>query len=190
MIMTLSFGGCGLIRTRGLDPSAMQSLENQVPSAAGSGAGQSQASGAVDLEAAKDIALLDAGLDADSVTFVKAEQDYDDGRVEYEIEFVTDTTRYEYEVRASDGMIRGRSQEPIQNIPSVLQSQGTISVEDAKAAALSYVQVGADQAVYTDIEMDYDDGVTQYEIEFCAGGKEYSVTVNAANGEILEVEID
>ena len=44
-----------------------------------------QATGSITVEEAKTIALNHAGLTADAVTFVKAKQDYDDGRLVYEI---------------------------------------------------------------------------------------------------------
>ena len=39
-------------------------------------------------------------------------------------------------------------------------------------------------------ELDYDDGRAEYEIEFYYGGKEYSYTLDAVSGSILEYDID
>ena len=47
------------------------------------------ANGQITLEQAKETALKHAGLKADAVTFVKAEQDYENGKLVYEVEFVT-----------------------------------------------------------------------------------------------------
>ena len=56
--------------------------------------------------AAKEIALTHAGLTADQVTFIKSEIDTDDGRKQYEIEFVTkDHKEYDYEIDMYTGEI-------------------------------------------------------------------------------------
>lgn len=59
----------------------------------------------IEAETAKDIALKDAGLTVDSVRFEKAELDRDDGKLTYEIEFVSDGFEYEYEIDALSGKI-------------------------------------------------------------------------------------
>lgn len=65
-----------------------------------------QAEGLIDLEEAKAIALEQAGFTADQVTFKKAKQERDDGRLQYEIEFfVSGGTEYEYEIDASTGKV-------------------------------------------------------------------------------------
>lgn len=56
-------------------------------------------------EGAKNAALADAGVSAGDATFVKVKLDYDDGVQVYEIEFVTSTTEYDYEISASDNRV-------------------------------------------------------------------------------------
>jgi hypothetical protein len=52
-------------------------------------------------------AVLDySGLTADQVTFTKVEQDYDDGRLEWDIEFVSHGIEFEFEVDMNTGRIR------------------------------------------------------------------------------------
>lgn len=142
-----------------------------------------------DLESAKAIALSHAGLAEEEATFVKVELDYDDGVRLYELEFVTKTDKYEYEVKAADGMILKVSSEPIAKIPGNLQTEGLISAEAAKEAALSFAGLTVSDAVCTKIELDYDDGIAVYELEFFAGGAEYEFEVNAATGEVLKMEM-
>ena len=56
-------------------------------------------------EKAKQIALNHAGLSAGSVNFVKAERDYDDGQLVYEIEMRSGRMEYEYKISATNGNI-------------------------------------------------------------------------------------
>lgn len=65
-------------------------------------------------ESAKNAALTDAGVSAGDATFVKVKLDYDDGVQVYEIEFVTDTTEYDYEIAASDNRVIESESEPLE----------------------------------------------------------------------------
>ena len=51
---------------------------------------------------ARSIALADAGVSASDATFTKSKLDREDGVLVYEIEFITDSTEYEYDIRRSD----------------------------------------------------------------------------------------
>ena len=54
---------------------------------------------------ARDIALKHAGLTADQVSRLRVTFDYDDGRPEYEVDFVYDGFEYDYEIHAETGKI-------------------------------------------------------------------------------------
>ena len=79
-----------------------------VPSGAGSGTAQSGAGGTsadIGREAALAAALNHAGVSQDQVYGLEVKQEYDDGRLEYEIEFKTGSWEYEYTISAADGTI-------------------------------------------------------------------------------------
>lgn len=79
-----------------------------VPSGAGSGTAQSEAGGtAADIgrEAALAAALNHAEVSQDQVYDLEVKREYDDGRLEYEIEFKTGGWEYEYTISAADGTI-------------------------------------------------------------------------------------
>lgn len=67
----------------------------------------------IGVDKAKSIALGKAGLSSNNVTFTKAKLERDDGQVVYEIEFVTSSTEYEYEINAVNGKIISYSSEPL-----------------------------------------------------------------------------
>ena len=75
------------------------------------GATGTAAETAISMSRAREIALANAGLTADDVVFVECELSRDDGRLEYEIEFIRRTgssyTEYDYEIDANTGAIRG-----------------------------------------------------------------------------------
>lgn len=156
----------------------------------------------IGLEAAKDAALAHAGLNASDVTFIKEKSDYDDGIFQYELEFVTAETKYEYDIKAADGTILESSQEPIvqtkggahahnnHSSHSHTPSQSVITLEEAKAIALDYAGLSESQVSFSKLELDYDDDLTEYEIEFYAGRTEYSFSIDASTGKILEAETD
>lgn len=170
----------------GQDNQQPTGTDNQQP--AGQGGNQSGLANQPKLgvEEAKEAALKHAGLTSQEVTFIKEELDYDDGNTEYEIEFVTSTTKYEYEINAADGAVLGSSQEPVEQIPENLQGQGVVSVDEAKEALLNHAGFQPEQVAFTKVELEQDDGVVEYEIEFYADGKEYSGKVNASTGAIMK----
>ena len=142
------------------------------------------------IEEAKTIALQHAGLSASEVTFVKEQRDFDDGRLKYEIEFVTNTERYDYEIQADNGNVQKSSREPIEHIPANMQGKDFISVDEAKEAVLAYAKLSADEVTFTKIELEYEDGQPQYEVDFFSHDLQYSVTLHASSGMVLEMETD
>ena len=79
-----------------------------VPSGSGGGTAQSEAGGSspdIGREAALAAALNHAEVSQDQVYDLEVKQEYDDGRLEYEIEFKTGGWEYEYTISAADGTI-------------------------------------------------------------------------------------
>jgi len=63
-----------------------------------------------------------------------------------------------------------------------------IGEEKAKELALKRAELGADGVKFDRVELDNDDGVWQYEVDFRHGDIEYDIDINAENGEILSFE--
>ena len=121
---------------------------------------------------------------------VKAELDYENGRMVYEVKLISGNYEYECDVDALTGQITDFGMEQIngsQSLPSASGSSGSmISAEEAKQIAFSHS--GVTNPSY--VEIDFDDGY--YEIEFRANGYEYDYDVNAYTGAVAksQKEID
>ena len=95
-------------RTQTGSSTGSSGASGNVPSGAGSGTAQSGAGGtATDIgrEDALAAALNHAGVSQDQVYDLEVKREYDDGRLEYEIEFKTGGWEYEYTISAADGAI-------------------------------------------------------------------------------------
>ena len=142
-------------------------------------------------EKAKSIALSHAGFTASQVQRLKVEKDYDDGRLEYEVEFYAGTTEYDYTISGTDGTILKQDKEEHGGSQTTQPSAGSdIGAEKAKSIALSDAGFTASQVQDLQVEKDNDDGRLEYEVEFRVNGTEYEYTIPAADGTILEKDID
>ena len=141
-------------------------------------------------EAAKQAALSHAGLSASDVTDWKVKREWDDGRLEYEIEFWCGTDEYDYPIDGHSCSVLKHELErhPHQDGTHHGGSVSGITLEAAKAAALSHAGLQESQVWDMKAEMDYDDGRLEYEVEFKSGGMEYEYTIDGVTGNILSFE--
>ncbi len=65
-----------------------------------------------------------------------------------------------------------------------------ITADEAKSAALTHAKVTADSASFTKTEMDFDDGVMVYEIEFVSGNVKYEYDINATDAAVTKYETE
>ena len=153
--------------------------------------------GNISLDKAKEIALSHAGLSADQVTFVKVNMDFDDGIQKYDIKFYCNGQEYDYEINSSNGQIIQFDYDMEYNyIPnnnttnyqSNVNTTANISVERAKEIALSHAGLASNQVTFQRIELDFDNGIQKYEIEFYYNYREYSYEIDANTGNILSYE--
>jgi len=68
------------------------------------------------------------------------------------------------------------------------KSSSTISKSKAKSIALNHAEIKSKDITHYRIELDYDDGISKYEISFYVNGKEYEYDINAKTGKILSYE--
>ncbi len=146
--------------------------------------------GLITLEEAKAVALKHAKLTADQVTFVKQKLEREDGRQVYDIEFYTsDYKEYDYEIDAATGLILEFDYDADSFTPPDPSVTGTISQDKAREIALAQVP-GATAKNMTKLTLDRDDGRLIYEIEIKYNGMEYDFEINAADGVILDMDMD
>lgn len=86
---------------------------------------------------------------------------------------------------------------PAQQVPAQQQPQGgytrpqfSITLEQAKAAALKAAGMTEGQVTFTKQKQDYDDGMPEYEIEFVANNMKYEFDISGVNGAVLEQEVE
>lgn len=147
----------------------------------------------ISLQAAKAIALADAGLTEKEVTFTKAKLDSDDAISVYEIEFYSTDAEYDYEIKASNGAIldreieRKRQQSETQKV-NTATSDKYIGVDKAKSIAVDHAKVSGQEVVFSKAKLENDHGEVAYEIEFYLGQMEYEYKIDAVSGKILEYD--
>lgn len=155
----------------------------------------SSAEAKLSADEAKKIALDNAGLTNDDVTFIKAEKDSEDGKVVYEIEFYTkDNREFDYEIDANTGDIlsydtdaenyKPSSAEPSQ---STAAQEGVITEEKAKEIALAKVP-GATEENIREFKKEFDDGREEYEGTIVYNKIEYEFEIDAKTGDIIKWE--
>jgi hypothetical protein len=170
----------------------------------------------IGVEKAKAIALKDAKVS--DVTFVKVKLDTDDGVKVYDVEFYKGNVEYDYEIDAITGQIRekdldienytipqkkvapkkdntqkqsqnqAQNQSQAQNQAQPQNYSGDIGAERAKSIALG--DAGVSGVNFTKVQIDYEDGVKVYDVEFHKDNKEYEYEIDAATGSIRERSVD
>ena len=130
-------------------------------------------------EAAKTKAFAHAGVTASQAKYVEVELH---GSV-YEVEFVVNTTEYEYKINAQTGSVTHYEKDEKGNTSSV-SGTSLIGEEKAKATAFSHAGVTASQVKYLEVELHGN----AYEVEFHVGNTEYEYAIDAVSGTILRSE--
>ena len=133
------------------------------------------------------------------MAYSAVDPELDESPAHYEVEITSQTgEEFEYKIDAYTGAILESKREAADGTevpvvqPSKPAASGDIGYAKAKSVALNHAGVSESKAYDMDIELDDEDGILVYEIEFKSGGMEYSYEINAATGAILkhEAELD
>lgn len=142
--------------------------------------------GYISVEAAKQKALDDAGVKAEDAVFLKAYYDSDDLVPHFEIKFESKGFEYEYEIKASDGSVLEKDiDKETASVRKTDESKEYISAESAKSIAYEHAAVKASEVKHSKAELDRDDMVVHYDVEFVVGKYEYEYEINAETGKII-----
>lgn len=162
--------------------------------------------GSISMETAKSIAMKDAGISGESVSYSSVKLDWDDGRQVYDVDFFSVGIEYEYEILASDGTILKKKQDAewgknsgtpaghVAGQPNAAAGQsgaaqgatGYLTMEQARQKVAERIP-GVDPAnVY--IKEDYDDGRLKYEGEVYYNQTKYEFELDAATGAFTDWE--
>lgn len=159
------------------------------------------ASGAAVSEAkAKSIALKDAGLTENEVTFTSVRSDHEDGVAVFEIKFETGEKTYEYDIAKAGGKIVNFSWE-VKTPACVAAKQAARSkqtaAKSAKTGREAAIEAALNHAGLTEgevnrirCEKDYDDGREIYDVEFHKGNYEYNYDIDASTFRVLDWDRD
>lgn len=142
---------------------------------------------AITQEKAKEIALQDAGIAETDTQFLWVKEDYDDGRLVYDVEFYANGTEYDYEIEKSTGQIISSDFDIEHYSPNNGNNGGNgtiISVDKARNIVLAKVPGATANDVY--IHLDHDDGRQIYEGEIYYNRTEYEFEMDASTGNIIE----
>ena len=133
------------------------------------------------------------------MAYSAVDPELDESPAHYEVEITSQTgEEFEYKVDAYTGAILESKREAADGTevpvvqPSKPAASGDIGYAKAKSIALNHAGLSENQAYDMDIELDDEDGILVYEVEFKSGNMEYSYEINAATGAILkhEAEVD
>lgn len=73
---------------------------------------------------------------------------------------------------------------------SVTELVAKISAEDAKRTALEHAKLKEEEVKDLDVDLDRDNGVLKYEIDFRHGDIEYDYDIDAQSGKIISADKD
>ena len=160
----------------------------------------------IDMETAKEIALKDAGVSAEAISYSSAKLDWDDGRQVYEVDFFVNEIEYEYEILASSGSILKKKQDKEWKKGSGILVENTtgqsnvttgettadqknmtpVTMEQARQKVAERIPGVDPNSIY--MKEDYDHGHLKYEGEVYYDQTKYEFELDAENGMFLDWE--
>lgn len=138
-------------------------------------------------ETALAIALEHAGLREELVSNTQVDVDTDDRTPHYDVSFCDGQYDYEYEIDYMTGQILEHEKEPCDSSPTG-NTVGPMTSGEAIEYALRYAGLGRDDVTDLTCERDDDGERWRFDVEFDAGGYEYSYLIDAVTGELLQIE--
>lgn len=134
-------------------------------------------------EQAEQIALEQAGLTTEDVSRLRTVQDWENGSLEYEVEFFTEETEYDYTIDGETGTIWEESQEVWQRGN---QADSDVGSEVAQDAALDHAELTLEDTQNLRVHKELDDGYLEYEVWWLTDSYEYEYIIDGAGGTVWQ----
>ena len=129
---------------------------------------------------------------AEEIRYSEVDAELDESPAQYEVEITGQKgEEIEYKIDAYTGTILESKRETEEKTSAAQPTaSGDIGHAKAKSIALNHAGVSESKAYDMEIELDEEDGMLVYEVEFKSGGMEYSYEINAATGAIVKQEAE
>ncbi|MFV0479760.1 MAG: PepSY domain-containing protein [Anaerorhabdus sp.] len=132
------------------------------------------------------IALTHANLTQEEVEVRKSATYESQGVTLYDVEFVTSTTSYSYEINVATGNIINFYQDSRDNVTDETPSTDTLlTIADVKTIVFTHAGVAEVNIYDLDVDLEQKNGVKIYEVDFESAGFDYEYRVNASTGEVI-----
>ena len=171
-------------------PSTSGSTSTPAPAQASTPQAAAGATGKVDENEAKRIALADAGVQEADTAYLRVVQDIDDGILVFDVEFfvAASSMEYDYEIDAATGTIRSKDFDsegyaPAQAAPGTTAG-ATKTEQEIRKIALAKVPGATDKHIQ--LMLDNDNGRLCYEGKIIYNNMEYEFEIDAYSGDIRE----
>ncbi|MCI8342157.1 MAG: hypothetical protein HFE62_02930 [Firmicutes bacterium] len=162
----------------------------------------------IGIDAAKNVALKNAGVVETDAVFSTTGLDKRDGKEYYAIDFSVGGQKYEYDIDAVTGEIlktetkatASENPAPEESLvtdadtfsngtetvaPATPSTQNTDSITEDAARATALNHAGVSDAVFSKFKIEWENGRQIYEMEFYADGNEYDYEIDIATGAIV-----
>ena len=114
------------------------------------------------------------------------------------MDFYKDNKEYDYEIHAETGKILEPVKKDAASKPASSSSSSSssstasknITKDEAISKALAHAGLKKSQVSRLKAELDKDDGITKYEVDFETADWEYEYEINAKTGKIIKAEKD
>lgn len=144
---------------------------------------------------AKKIALADANVTAKAATFEKITTDTENGVKVYEVDFRAGKYDYDYDIAIRGGKIIEKDKDLVKSVKAKVKksnkgkkASGYIGKKKAREIAFKHAGVTKAKVKKLKVEMETDDGIKIYEVDFKAGNWDYDYDINAKTGKIVDVD--
>lgn len=177
-------------------PSSSQTASSTAESSAAAKEDTNQtALASISQDDAKQAALSILGLSEEEVENLTVQEDTEDGRPVFEVEFNHDGQEYSYTIDAQTGNVVERDSEQADD--TVVQDDATtaemldaeLTEDDAKAIVFadfsSVYGVGEESVGNLTVKQESEDGATYYEVDFQYDGYDFTYDVDTTTGEII-----